>query len=172
MVIGQVNRTREAKEERIRKYLNGVVHFVKKFKEVDFVQIPREENMEANTLANEASANEAMDEFNEIQYMLSIDFPKVQQIENKGNWMTPIVTYLKDRRLPEEKDKAKKVRVKSARYVLMDKVLYKRGFSQPYLRCLAPEEANYVLREIHEEACGNHSGARALVHKVVRAGYY
>ena len=61
MVIGQVIRTREAKEERIRKYLNGVVHFVKKFKEVDFVQIPREENMEANTLANEASANEAMD---------------------------------------------------------------------------------------------------------------
>ena len=163
MVIGQVNRTREAKEERIRKYLNGVVHFVKKFKEVDFVQIPREENMEANTLANEASANEAMDEFNEIQYMLSIDFPKVQQIENKGNWMTPIVTYLKDRRLPEEKDKAKKVRVKSARYVLMDKVLYKRSFSQPYLRCLAPKEANYVWREIHEGACGNHSGAKTYV---------
>ena len=54
----------------------------------------------------------------------------------------------------------------------MDKELYKRGFSQPYLRCLAPDEANYVLREVHEGACGNHSGARSLVHKVVRAGYY
>ena len=51
-------------------------------------------------------------------------------------------------------------------------MLYKRGFSQPYLRCLAPDEANYVLREIHEGAYGNHSGARALVHKVVRARYY
>ena len=172
MVIGQVNRTREAKEERIRKYLNGVVHFVKKFKEVDFVQIPREENMEANTLANEASANEAMDEFNEIQYMLSIDFPKVQQIENKGNWMTPIVTYLKEGRLLEEKDEARKVKVKSARYILINEVLYKMGFSQPYLRFLGPEKANYVLKEIHEGACGNHSGARSLVHKVVRAGYY
>ena len=40
------------------------------------------------------------------------------------------------------------------------------------MRCLAPDEANYVLREVHEEACGNHSGARSLVHKVVRAGYY
>ena len=29
-----------------------------------------------------------------------------------------------------------------------------------------------MLREVHEGACGNHSGARALVHKVVCAGYY
>ena len=54
----------------------------------------------------------------------------------------------------------------------MDEVLYKRGFSQPYLRCLAPDEANYILREVHERACDNHSGARSLVHKVIRAGYY
>ena len=73
--------------------------------------------------------------------------------------MTSIVSYLKDRRLPKEKDEAKKLRVRSARYVLMDEVLYKRGFSQPYLRCLALDEVNYVLREVHEGACGNHSGA-------------
>ena len=54
----------------------------------------------------------------------------------------------------------------------MDEVLYKRGFSQPYLRCLAPDETNYVLWEVHERAYGNHLGARSLIHKVVRAGYY
>ena len=86
--------------------------------------------------------------------------------------MTPIVSYLKDGRLPEEKDKAKKLRVRLVGYVLKDEVLYKRGFSQPYLRCLAPNEANYVLREVHEGACGNHSRARSLVHKAIRAGYY
>ena len=43
--------------------------------------------------------------------------------------MTPIVSYLKDRQLPKEKDKARKLRVRSARYVLINKVLYKRGFS-------------------------------------------
>ena len=86
--------------------------------------------------------------------------------------MTPIVSYLKDGRLPEEKDEARKLRVRSARYVLMDEVLYKRGFSQPYLRCLVLDEAYYVLREVHEGACGNYSGARSLVHKVVRVGYY
>ena len=40
---------------------------MKKFKETDFIQIPREENMEADVLAKEASANEAIDEFDEIQ---------------------------------------------------------------------------------------------------------
>ena len=86
--------------------------------------------------------------------------------------MTPIISYLKDGKLLEGKDEARKLRVKAARYVLINEVLYKRGFSQPYLRCLTPDEANYVLREIHEGACGNHSGAGSLIHKVVRAGYY
>ena len=86
--------------------------------------------------------------------------------------MTPIISYLKDGRLPGVKDEAKKLRVRAARYVLLDEVLYKRGFSQPYLRCLASDEANYMLREVHERACGNHSGARSLIHKVVCAEYY
>ena len=86
--------------------------------------------------------------------------------------MTPIVIYLKDGRLLEDKDEARRLRIKAAKYVLIDEVLYTRGFSQPYLRCLALDKSNYVLREVHEGACGNHSGARALVHKVVRVGYY
>ena len=86
--------------------------------------------------------------------------------------MTPIISYLKDGSLPERKDEARRLRVRSAKYVLLNEVLYKRGFSQPYLKCLSPDEANYVLREVHEGACGNHSGARSLIHKIVRAGYY
>uniref|UniRef100_A0A2N9HLG9 Integrase catalytic domain-containing protein n=1 Tax=Fagus sylvatica TaxID=28930 RepID=A0A2N9HLG9_FAGSY len=31
---------------------------------------------------------------------------------------------------------------------------------------------SYVMREIHEGICGDHSGARALQRKIVRAGYY
>ena len=172
MVIGKVNGTYKAKDEQMKKYLNKVRHLIKKFSEVHFVQIPKEENMEADTLAKEASVNELTDEFDEIQYMPSIDLPEVQQIGSDENWMTPIVGYLKEGKLPQGRDEARKLRIKSTKYVLMDEVLYKKGFSQPYLRCLAPDEANYVLREIHERAYGNHSRARSLVHKVVRAGYY
>ena len=172
LVMGQVNGTYEAKEGRMKKYFEKVLLLVKKFKEANFVQIPREENVEADALVKEASATGAMDEFDEVQYVLSIDLLEVQQIEDRKNWMTPIISYLKEGKLPEWKDEARKLRVRTARYLLIDEVLYKRGFSQPYLRCLTSDEVNYVLREIHEGACGNHSGARSFIHKVVRAGYY
>jgi len=111
LIMGQVNGTYEAKEERMRKYLNRMMRLMKKFEEANFVQIPREKNVEANTLAKEASANEAMAEFGEIQYIPSVDIPEVQQVESRGNWMTLIVSYLKDEQLPEEKDESRKLRV-------------------------------------------------------------
>ena len=156
----------------MKKYLSRVKQLVEKFKEAGFVQLPREENMEAGALAKAASVGEAMDEYNKVQYMLSIDLSEIQQVEGEENWMTPIVIYLKDGRLPEDKDEVRRLRIKDAKYVLIDKVLYKMGFSQPYLRCLATDESNYVLNEVHERACGNHSEVRALVHKVVHTGYY
>ena len=50
--------------------------------------------------------------------------------------------------------------------------MYKRGFFRLYLRCLGPEEADYVMREVHEVICENHSRSRSLVHKLMQAGYY
>ena len=111
----------------MKKYLEKVLQLVKKFKEANFVQIPKEENAEADTLAKEASATGAMDEYDEIQYVPSVDLPEVQKIRNEENWMTRIVSYLKDGRLLEGKDEARKLRIRAARYVFMDEVLYKRG---------------------------------------------
>ena len=73
--------------------------------------------------------NELVDKFEEVQYMPSIDLPEVQQIGGEESWMTPIVDYLKEGKLPQGRDEAHKLRIKSARYVLMDEVLYKRDFS-------------------------------------------
>ena len=142
----------------MKKYLNKVKQLVKKFKEASFVQLPREENLEADALAKIALVGGDMDECDKVQYMPSIDLPEVQQIEGEENWMTSIVIYLKDGRFPEDKVEARKLRIRVAKYVLINEVLYKRGFSQPYLRCLALDESNYVLRKVHEGACGNHSG--------------
>ena len=74
--------------------------------------------------------------------------------------------------MPDKKEAARKLKVRVARFILIKDVMYNRGFSCPYLRCLGNEEVNYVMREVHEEICENHSGSRSLVHKLVRAGYY
>ena len=85
--------------------------------------------MEADALAKEASVNQPMDEFDEVQYLPSVDILKVLQVQNEGSWMAPIILYLKDGILPEGKDEARRLRVLSARYVLLNDALYKRGFS-------------------------------------------
>ena len=42
---------------------------MKKFKETNFIQIPKEENVEADVLVKEASAFEPINEFDEVQYV-------------------------------------------------------------------------------------------------------
>ena len=85
LIIGQVNGTCEAKEERMKKYLSKVKHLIKKFKEDSFLQVLREENMEADVLAKEMSADGSMNELDEVQYMPSIVLLEVQQIEGEEN---------------------------------------------------------------------------------------
>ena len=55
--------------------------------------------------------------------------------------------------------------------VLNDK-LYKRDFSQPYLRCVEEEEAKYVLEEVHGGVCGDHIRGKSLVRKIMKASYF
>ena len=56
-----------------------------------------------------------------------------------------IASYLKDDVLPNEKEAARKLKVQPTRFVLIKDVLYKKGFSRPYLRCLGNEEVDYVM---------------------------
>ena len=60
------------------------------------------------------------------------------------------MSYLEDGLLQQDKEEARKLMVKVVKFVLMDEVLYKKSFSQPYLRCLTPDESHYILRDIHE----------------------
>ena len=96
----------------------------------------------------------------------------VQEVDSESNWTMPLISYLKNGMLPEGKDATRKLKVQASRFVLIKDVLYKRDFSRPYLRCLVPEEAEYIMREVHEGICGNHSGVRSLVHKLIKIGYY
>ncbi|GKB56602.1 reverse transcriptase domain-containing protein [Tanacetum coccineum] len=42
----------------------------------------------------------------------------------------------------------------------------------PWLRCVGPIQADYVLREIHAGSCSMHSGPRSVVARALRSGYY
>ncbi|GJX60959.1 reverse transcriptase domain-containing protein [Tanacetum coccineum] len=94
-------------------------------------------------------------------------------VEEEGNtWMTLIYEYLTEETLLAEVNKARAVRCKSQRFVVINGVLYKKSFLGPWLRYVGPLQANYVLREIHEGSCSMHAGTRSVVAKALRTGYY
>lgn len=86
--------------------------------------------------------------------------------------MDLIKNYLINGALPDSKEEARKVRMNSARYSVIEQHLYRRSFSRPYLRCVAPSEAKEILSRIYDDECKNHSGGRSLAHKVFTQGYF
>ena len=72
-------------------------------------------------------------------------------------WMKPIIDYLQEGQLPDNKVEARRMRARAARYYLHDDMLYKRGFMTPLLRCLDDLDCQTVLKEIHASHCGNHA---------------
>ena len=86
--------------------------------------------------------------------------------------MDPIWLYIATGELRDDRSRAHKVQIQSARFSLVDGQLYKRSLGGPYLKCLTPEQGQYVLAELHEGICRNHPGGRKLSHRAHTQGYY
>nr|GFB84520.1 reverse transcriptase domain-containing protein [Tanacetum cinerariifolium] len=95
---------------------------------------------------------------------------------NKFQPLPPMVTPVEKRNgkagiITDEKE-ARKIRLKARQYELMEGILYKRSFLTPWLRCVGPLQAEYVIKEIHEGSCSMHAGPRSVVAKAIRLGYF
>nr|GEY86470.1 reverse transcriptase domain-containing protein [Tanacetum cinerariifolium] len=89
-------------------------------------------------------------------------------VEEEGpTWMTPIVEYLKEETLPNDRNEARKLRIKARQYELLEESIYRRSFLTPWLRCVGPLQAKYVIREIHEGSCSMHAGPQSVIHRPV-----
>ena len=102
-----------------------------------------------------------------IQLFSLIDSINVHEIGSESDWTMPITSYLKDGVLPNDKEAARKLKVQVTQFVLIKDILYKRDFSRSYLRCLILEKVDYIIQEVHEGVCRNHSGSRSLVNKLI-----
>ncbi|CAL9019406.1 unnamed protein product, partial [Prunus brigantina] len=138
-------------------------------------QIPQSENSHADALSRLASAiNDKIGRKVPVEILSqpSTTTTEVCTVRYENTWMSPIYAFLIDGTLPTDKSQARKLRYRSARYTVINDVLYKRGYTTPYLKCLTKEKGDYILREVHSGVCGDHSGSRSLAHKVFRQGYF
>ena len=87
-------------------------------------------------------------------------------------WMRDIIQYKETGDLLTDPILARKLKLKSLQFCMVDGELYKKAKNGPLLKCVTPSEADYILREVHKGCCGHHLGARALAHKAIKIGYY
>ncbi|GKC47511.1 reverse transcriptase domain-containing protein [Tanacetum coccineum] len=177
LVANQVLGTYVAKEENMIKYLEKVKGLVSGFANFSISQVPRSKNKKADALSKIAStsfAHLSKQVLVEVLQEKSIQEKEVTTVveEDGSTWMTLIMKYLKDGTLPGDRKEASKLRIKARQYELMEGTLYRRSFLKPWLRCLGPLQASYVIREIHEGSCIMHAGPRSVVAKAMRLGYY
>ena len=86
--------------------------------------------------------------------------------------MDPIMLFLIEDILLEEKSESEKVQRKTHFWLFEDQKLYKRSFVGPYLLCIYPEASKLLLEELHKGICGSHTGGKSLSHRVLTQGYW
>ncbi|XP_070039586.1 uncharacterized protein [Nicotiana tomentosiformis] len=178
LVVNQVNGTFEVREERMQRYLGKLQVTLHRFKEWTLQHIPRDQNSEADALANLGSSVEDT-EFNSgelVQLMRSVveeGHAEINSTSLTWDWRNKYMAYLRTENLPSDTKESRAMRTKAARFSLAeDGTLFRRTFDGPLAKYLGPGDTEYVLREIDEGTCGNHSGTESLVRKIIRAGYY
>ena len=108
-----------------------------------------------------------------IQATLTIAESHICNVSPKEyDWVVDIKAYLQTGTLPEDPKLTHKIRVQASRFTLIGGDIYRRSFEGPYLGCLIEPEIQYVISELHEGVCGNHSRDRTLAHRAHSQGYY
>ncbi|XP_076891522.1 uncharacterized protein LOC143542952 [Bidens hawaiensis] len=103
----------------------------------------------------------------------SVTKATVTYVGTQGDsWMTPLLEYLQEGKVSKDKEEERKLRVKALQYEVIEGGLYRKSYLGPSVECIGSEEAEYVIREIREGICGMHMGAKMLVARAIRAGYY
>ena len=158
------------------KYVTLVKQRLASFSTWKLKHVPRDSNEKADALAAVTASLPITETiFLPIYYQLdsSIAIIRVNQVgKTSPSWMNPITQYINTGELPNEKDKAHRVQVQSAKFSVIYRQLFKRSLNGSYLKCLTTEQGQYVLAELHEGICGNHPGSRTLAHRAHTQGYY
>ncbi|XP_024171526.1 uncharacterized protein LOC112177468 [Rosa chinensis] len=177
LVVNQVSGNFEPKEPHMSSYQALARALVQRFTSYIFTQIPRAENDKADALAKLASTSpNPTYGTTKVEVLAGPSTSKtvseIFSVDHKPSWMDPILKYMVDGRTPDDKVKARRLQLRSARYTIMNGKLYRRGHCFPNLKCVTPEEGHKIMTDNHAGVCGNHAGARSLAHKTLRAGYF
>ncbi|XP_059658426.1 uncharacterized protein LOC132304712 [Cornus florida] len=109
LITGQVQGEYEAKDEKMKTYLHKIEDIKGFFKKFSIRRIPREENAQADALAQMAITEE--DKAIPVGYLdepsTVWDWPqKIHQVAHSMEWAEPIIRYIENEELPQDRMEA------------------------------------------------------------------
>ncbi|KAL0370667.1 UNVERIFIED_CONTAM: hypothetical protein Sangu_0384800 [Sesamum angustifolium] len=176
LVAMQIEGSYEIRELSMMRYLRKVRDLIVKFDKCIIQQVRRGENTRADALSmfgimiigvKERKITVIVRDRSLIE-----EVEAIQCVEEKRSWKSEIEEYLVHGFVPTDPVAAKRLKFRVNRFTMLKGELYRRTTEGLLLKYLRPEKANYVLREIHEGSCGNHSRGRLLAEKVTRQWYF
>ncbi|VFQ66059.1 unnamed protein product [Cuscuta campestris] len=146
LIVGQVTGSMEAREGRMARYKDLGLALLKGFEEFKIAQIPLAENADADLLSK--LTQYAPEHVSKLSRVEILDHASIEKLEvatiaaadqsDRSNtvgaddhWMSELMKYLTNGGLPEQDDRARKVKLRPPRFQVIDGMLYKRAFRGP-----------------------------------------
>jgi ribonuclease HI len=174
VVINQVNKSWDRKLEN-------------KFYGLEYHHVVRDNNVAANVLSRLGSTRAQVPEGVFVHELHTPSIPEPappttdpahrpagQEVMTIDvDWRQPFIDYIREQKVPSDKNLAEQLIRRAKSYVLVVDKLYRQGASSGVLmKCIPREEGKGILEEIHKGACGNHASSRTLVSKAFRRVFY
>ncbi|XP_015944154.1 uncharacterized protein LOC107469288 [Arachis duranensis] len=175
LVVQQIRGEFQVKDPSLERYWLMARDLISKFSSFIILHVHRKKNVRADILSKLAATR--ADTQTSALSQLTLEKPSVEplsvtNINHLHDWRRPFLEYINAGIIPRDEINPQHFKRKASLYTNIAGELYRRGFSQPLLRCLNEEEAKEVMDEVHQGVCGNHIGGQALAAKIVRTGYY
>jgi hypothetical protein len=178
VVINQVNKSWDPYKENMDTYCLEVRKLENKLYGLEFHHIVRDNNVAADVLSKLGSTHAQVPAgvFVHELHAPSILEPaptttdpalppasqEVMMID--VDWQQPFIDYIREQKVPTDKNLAEKIIRRAKSYVLVGVKLYRRGTTSGVLmKCVPREEGKDILEEIHKGVCGNHASSRTFV---------
>ncbi|XP_020977986.1 uncharacterized protein LOC110271420 [Arachis ipaensis] len=175
LVVQQIRGEFQVKDPLLEQYWLIAKDLISNFSSFTILHVHREQNVRADILSKLAATRADTQTSTLSQHTLtkpSIELLYIENINHLHDWRKHFLEYIRTCIIPRDEPNPQQFRRKASFYTKIAGELYRRGFSQPLLKCLNKDEAREVMDEVHEGVCGNHIRRRALAAKIVRTGYY
>ena len=126
LVVGQINGDFEARDQRMQGYLSQIRQLQSSFEAFCIKQVPRSKNSHADSLATLATfLGQGLPRVIIVEDLVTPSchdqaIVGVHSIQVGSSWMDPLVSFLRDGTLPEDRSKVEKIRRKAPRYWLSE----------------------------------------------------